>query len=248
MIFYIIKTGADNEKWKNSTKFFSIFTVSSFLLVLPYLSVMASFFTSFFTPNLLASSTLSNQIDHPLGFGLTYWSVYLLNRLLNLPVTNSFVSSASFFSILLVVASLILVYWKIGKFSRQVSAFDLALIMLLPLFALFLGYRIICEQFFVWLIPFLIILYVGGRIKNIYFWGLSTLALLYSVLNCPFPFFFLSLAPWYSNSILGVIHAIWAVEAMRITALGIIGSAFSVLLIILLARLIKGKKLERIES
>ena len=88
----------------------------------------------------------------------------------------------------------------------------------------------------------------GRANKKYLFLGFINISFALLGLDCSLPFFFLSLAPWYSNSILGVIHAIWAVEAMRITALGSIGSAFSVLLIILLARLIKGKKLERIES
>ena len=106
--------------------------------------------------------------------------------------------------------------------------------MLLPIIALFLSYRIICEQWFVWLLPFLIILYVGGRIKRSLFWGASAVALLYSVLNCPFPFFFLPLAPWYANSLLTIVYAIWAVEPVRIITLAILGFVFSILLILIL--------------
>ena len=88
--------------------------------------------------------------------------------------------------------------------------------MLLPVLALFLSYRIICEQFFVWALPFLVILCVGGRVKRAFYWGASIVTLLYAVLNCPLPFFFLPLAPWIGNSLLGMVYAFWAAEPVRI--------------------------------
>ena len=119
-------------------KFYSVFAALSFLLFLPYLGMIASFFTNYFLPNPTATGAVTNPIDSPLGFGLTYWSVYLLNRLIKLTVTSTFISVMSIVSIGLVTAALFLVYWRTSKLSFQKPAYDLAFIMLLPLFAFFL--------------------------------------------------------------------------------------------------------------
>ena len=177
--------------------------------------------------------------DNGGDFGLSYWALYMLNRLLNLPVTAGFISFVSTASIVLVAVGLGLVYWKTSKMTFQKPAYDLAFVMLLPVAALFLSYRIICEQFFVWAIPFLVILCVGGRVKEAFYWAASIVALLYAVLNCPLPFFFLPLAPRYTNILLDMVHAIWAVEPIRIVSLAVLGCVFSILLVFIIVQLSK---------
>ena len=196
----------------------------------------------------MASGAVANQINNPVAFGLSYWALYMLNRLLNLPVTAGFVSFVSTSSIVLLVAGLVLVYWKTSKIAFKKPAYDLALVMLLPVAALFLSYRIICEQFFIWAIPFLIILCIAGRVKITYYWGISIVALLYAVLNCPLPFFFLPLAPRYTGVLIGMIHAVWSVEPLRIVSLAILGFVFSILLIAVLFQLAKARNLKEIGS
>ena len=225
---YLFKSSPVEDRWKNWLKFFSVFTITTVLLFLPYLGKIPSFFTTNFLPNPAASGAEA--------FGLTYWSIYWLNQLINLPVTAGFISFAS--TVLLVVA-LVLVYWRTGKITFQKSTYDLTLVMLLPVFALFLSYRIICEQFFVWAIPFLVILCIGGRVKLAFYWAASMAALLYAVLNCPLPFFFLPLAPWYTNTLLGMAHVVYAIEPVRIVLLAILGCVFSILLIFMLLQLAK---------
>jgi hypothetical protein len=156
-----------------------------------------------------------------------------------LPVTAGFVSFLSVASVVLVVVALLLVYWRIGKMTFQKPTYDLAFVLLLPVFAFFLSYRIICEQFFVWALPFLVILCVGGRVKGALYWAASIVALLYAVLNCPLPFFFLPLAPWYTNTLLGMVYAVSAIETVRIVLLAVLGCVFSILLVFILAQLAK---------
>ena len=230
IVIYILRVNPVNVRVKNCLAFFSVFIAVSLLLFLPYLGQITSFFGGYFLPSPAASDAITDPVVNPLGFGLTYWSVYLLNRLINIPVSSEFFSFATLLSVLMVVVSLLLVFWKTRKLAINKPTYDLALMMLLPLIALFLSYRIICEQWFVWLLPFLVILYVGGRVKRSLFWGASAVALLYSVLNCPLPFFFLPLAPWYSNSLLTMVNAIWTVEPVRIITLAVLGCIFSVIL------------------
>jgi len=245
---YLFKLSPVGDRWKNCLKFFSVFTAATVLLFLPYFGTIESFFTSYFVSNPAASGTVANQVTNPVAFGLSYWSLYQLNRLLNLPVTAGFVSFVSMASIVLVAVALVLVYWRTVKITFQRPAYDLAFVMLLPVLALFLSYRIICEQFFVWAIPFLVILCVGGRVKEAFYWAASIVALLYAVLNCPLPFFFLPLAPRYTNILLDMVHAIWAVEPLRIVALAILGCVFSILLVVMLFQLAKTRDSKKIAA
>jgi hypothetical protein len=243
IIIYIQKTTGAEQKWKNSLTFISVFLVSILLVFLPYLSTIITFFSNYFLPTTITqtSGVIADQVNNPLGFGLTYWSLFLLNRIFNFALSSSAISFGSIFSILFFILSLALVYWKIMNFSPHDRAYDLAIIMFIPLAVLFLTYRIICEQFFVWLIPFFIILVIGGRIKPMFFWSISLIALLYATLNCPLPFFFLPLAPWGTTTLLGIANFMLSCEAIRISLLAFLGSAFSILLLIVLFALLRKK-------
>ena len=245
---YIFKLSPVEDRWKNSWKFFSVFTATTVLLFLPYLGMVESFFTSYFVSNPSTSGAVANQVTNPVAFGLSYWSLYQLNRLLNFPITAGFVSFVSTASIVLVAVALGLVYWRTVKMTFQRSAYDLALVMLLPVLALFLSYRIIAEQFFVWALPFLVLLCVGGRVKGAFYWAASIVALLYAVLNCPLPFFFLPLAPHYDGILLDMVHAIWTVESLRIVALALLGCVFSILLVVMLFQLARTRRNYNIAS
>jgi hypothetical protein len=238
--FYFLKTSPAGERLKNSVKFYSVFAVTSVLLFLPYLGAAVNFFTSFFVGSPVSNAAaVVNPVVEPLGFGLTYWSLYLLNRIFNLPVSAGVVSIMSVVSAVMAAVFLIVVYWKTSKLTFQKPAFDLGAAMLFSLLALFLSYRIICEQWFVWVLPFMIILCIGGRVKETIYWGTSLIAVLYSVLNCPLPFFFLPLAPWIGNNLLWMVYTIWTVEPIRIVLLAILGCVFSVIMLLALLKLNK---------
>ena len=112
---YLFKLSPVGDRWKNCLKFFSVFTAATVLLFLPYFGTIESFFTSYFVSNPAASGTVANQVTNPVAFGLSYWSLYQLNRLLNFPVTAGFISFVSIASIVLVAVALVLVYWRTVK-------------------------------------------------------------------------------------------------------------------------------------
>jgi len=236
---FLYKTSSAECKLKNSLKFFSVFSIATLLLFVPYFSKIISVFSGILAPNPVTSGAVTNPVSNPVGFGLTYWSLYLLNRLINLPVTSAFVSSVSIASIILVIAALGLVYWKTTKLTFAKPVYDLGLALLLPVFALFLSFRIINEQWFVWALPFLVILSVGGRVKGVFYWGASAVSLLYVVLNCPLPFFFLPLAPWFTNALLSLANFILTYDSTRIVLLVASGCVFSVLSVLMLFQIAK---------
>jgi len=243
---YIFRLSPVGDRWKNCLKFFSVFTGATVLLFIPYFGMIESFFTDYFLVHPTVSGVAPNHLTIAVAYGLSYWSVYSLHLLLNLPVSAEVISYVSIVSILLVALALVLVYWRTVKMHFQRPAYDLALALLLPVFALYLSYRIICEQFFIWAIPFMVILCVGGRIKGAFYWAASLVALLYVFLNCPLPFFFLPLAPWYTNALLGMIHAVWAVGTLRFVALAVLGCVFSILLVFMLFQLFTTRASQKI--
>ncbi|NLB76071.1 MAG: DUF2029 domain-containing protein [Crenarchaeota archaeon] len=233
IIIYLFKAYISGERRNSLLKFFGSFFGCSALIFLPYIDRSISFFSDFF----LFSAAAIDPVVEPLGFGLSYWSLFLLNRLFNLTITADFVSTMAVFSVLLVAVFVGVVYWRISKFSFKKPVFDLNLAFLLSLCALFLSYRVVCEQFFIWLIPMLIILYISGKVRGALYWGISLVALVYCLLNLPVPFFFLPLAPWIGNNLLSVVYAIWPLDSLRIIFLAIFGCLFSIILFYILSKL-----------
>jgi hypothetical protein len=82
----------------------------------------------------------------------------------------------------------------------------------------------------VWAVPFLVILCVAGYIRRGVFWWLSTFALVYAVLNCPLPFFFLPLSPLLSDSLVGMVQFVWLLDFLRAEVLVLVAIGFSLLL------------------
>jgi hypothetical protein len=239
---YIFRSSLVKDKWKSGFKFFSVFSIIAVLLSLPFIDRITRFFTNFIAPNI---GSITNPISNPIAFGLTYWSLYSLNRIINLPLTTIFATFASITSIIMGVVALILAYWKVDKIMFQKLEYDLTLVLLLPILALFLSFRIVCEQWFVWALPFLVILCVRGKVKGSLFWGASILGLLYACLNCPLPFFFLPLAPWIGNSLVNSANFLLSFEPIRIGLLAIIGCLFSLFLFLILFNFRKQSKIDR---
>ena len=227
LIFYIYKTSNPNMRKKDLGMFVGVFFGASLLLFLPYLGTAINFVADFF---LLGSGSTVHTIIPigPFSFGLTYWS---LTTYLNLDSGGIlFVSVAS---LALFVGTLLLAYWRSSKFTFKNPVIDLSMAMLFCTAALLLSYRIVCEQWAIWAIPFLVILCADGRLRKTVFAGLSAFALLYAVLNCPLPFFFLPLTPGATDTLLGMVYFIWWQESTRvwvlaISALHILSAAVSV--------------------
>lgn len=242
IIFYLYKTDITGKRKNSLLNFLGSFFGCSALIFLPYIDRSISFFSDFF----LFSAAAIDPVVEPLGFGLSYWSLFLLNRLFNLTIAADFVSIMAVFSVLLVAVFVSVAYWRISKFSFKKPAFDLNLAFLLSICALFLSYRVVCEQFFVWLIPMLIILYVSGKVRGVVYWSISLVALVYCLLNLPVPFFFLPLAPWTGDSLLSMVYALWPLESLRIVFLAILGCLFSIILLYILSRFRKDLKLREV--
>ena len=231
IIAYLLKTSEYPQKRKDCLTFLGAFFAVSILLFLPYLGSIQSFFTNFFLPTNQASAF--DPVSNPVGFGLTYWSLSLLDRIFTSALTLQATSILSLVSLAMTIVFVFVAYLKVAKMTVKKPDTNLVLMMALPVIALFLGYRVVCEQFFVWLIPFLIILCVKGRIKPILYWAASLVALLYATLNCPLPFFFLPLAPWYSNTLVKIANFSLSFEPLRISLLALLGTSFSILLIVM---------------
>jgi uncharacterized membrane protein len=245
LILYLYKTSNPAERKKNLSKFVGVFLGASLLLFLPYLGTAANFVADFF---LLGSGSTVHTIIPigPFSFGLTYWS----------PIAYLNLDSASilFFSVAslaLFVGTLLLVYWRSNKFTFKNPVIDLSMAMLFCTAALLLSYRIVCEQWVIWAIPFLVILCADGRIQKTVFAGLSAFALLYAMLNCPLPFFFLPLTPGATNTLLGMVYFIWWQESTRVWVLAISACVFSMLLFLSVVYLswksLKSAQLENVE-
>lgn len=235
--FYIYKFSSAGERLKNFGGFYGVFGVVSLLLFLPYLGAVASFIGDFF---LLGSGGAGLGVVTPLGpsvFGLTYWSA--LGSLLNASVISGFVTLISVVSLVLFVAFLVLAYWYSSRLSFKNPLFDLCVVMLFSVAAFFLSYRIVCEQWFVWALPFLVVLCVVGRIRKAFVWAISIVALLYVFMNCPVPFFFLPLSPWLSGELVGLVHFVWWIEPVRLGLLVVLAAVFSLLMLVFVWRLNK---------
>jgi hypothetical protein len=238
LAFYLYRSSAVSERWKNFAKFYGVFAGASLILFLPYLGTIEKFLISFSSLHIVGASVISPL--GPVGFGITYWSIYLLYQwVLNVSLSGGFIFLISLASLLLVAVSLGLVYWWISKLVFRNPTFDLSVAMLLSIFALFLSYRAIPEQYLTWALPFLIILIIGGRIRKAYYWAASSVALLYAVLNCPLPFFFLPLAPWATNTLLSMVHFIWWIGSLRFIILVALGCASSFMILLVSIKLIK---------
>lgn len=238
---YIVKSNSFDEKRKSCLKFLAAFFASSAVLFLPYFGLATGFLSGYFVAT--PSSSGADPIANPVGFGLTYWSVCLLGRFLDFAVNAELITIASVGSVVLVAVCMVIVYWRISKTTFANQTFDLGSTMVLPVLVLFLSYRIIPEQWFVWALPFLVILCVGGQVEGAFYWIASFIGLLYAVLNCPFPFFFLPLAPWHANTLLGMVQAFWEIDVQRILLLTTLGLVFSILVILVLLRLARFRRL-----
>jgi hypothetical protein len=234
------------SKYKTLGKFYFVFIAGLMLFVLPFMGEIANIFGILLVPSqVVVASFASNPVTNPLAFGLTYWSVFLLDRIVNIPLSGAFIF---LFSGLLVVISAALTFRKISKITFRRHEFDLVTSMLFCVLALFLSFRIVLEQWFIWALPFLIILRLGGRIKGTYYWGASLIALFYACLNCPLPFFFLPVAPWVGNSLVSMVKFLLSAEQIRIGLLAIMGCLFSFLLLLILFDINRLSKIDETAS
>ena len=232
MVFFILKENQTGKKLANLARF-CIPVLTAFLIFLTtYSSSIFSFIEGWFLPMVSAGQSISNPVEFPLGFGLTYWSISGVNRFTNLHLNTLIIVGAIVASTFLMISAVLYTYLKTTKVNFRKDELALSAVFLVTLFAVFLTTRIVNEQFFMWAIPFLVILVLCNKIKPSIYWGLSLIALLYSFLNCPLPFFFLALSPFATGSLSVIISGFLALDLIRIILLAVLGLLFSILLLI----------------
>jgi hypothetical protein len=233
---YLIKTSAPERKRKDPLKFFSVLSISSFILFLPYLGEFVSFIHNF------GATSAAPVGASGVPISLSYWSLFSLNLLIKNPAISSLANSTFIFSAVLAGVFLVYVYWRTSKLKFQDAASDLAGAMLLSVLALFLSYRLFCEQWLVWLLPLMVVFCVRGQIKSMVYWGASFVALAFVFLNCLLPFFFLPLAPWIGDALAAMATSLISVWSLRIVTLALLGTFFSALLLLLAHAIWRGNK------
>lgn len=242
IVIYFSKSSSGFNKRKNTAKFCVVLALTSLLLLGPYIGVPITL-SNFFIPNSLA---VTNPVVEPIGFGLTYWSIYLVNRLAIVPINVELVNFLSILSLVVAAISITLVYWKTSKLPFKKPSDYLIVTMLLTILAVFLSYRTICEQWIVWILPLLTVLCVKGWVKTKYYWGASVIALLYGILNCPLPLFFLPLSPWIGNGLLEMMYTMWTIEPVIIVTLILLGFLFSVLMLLVTLRIVRRQDFQEV--
>ena len=91
--------------------------------------------------------------------------------------------------------------------SFKAPVFDLCLAMLFCVAALFLSYRIICEQWFVWALPFLVVLAAAGRIRRVFVWGIISGCVAVCLFELSFAvFLFAPVALGCLDALVGLVH------------------------------------------
>ncbi len=220
---YLLKTSKSRAKGIHScARFYLIFLAVTFILFLPYLPTMGGFF----------SSAISVTSTGPLALGLTYWSV--------LHFAPTLVELATWVSVGVFVLLLTVVSWKISKVSFKRPPLDLVTTMLACLLVIFLSVRIMAEQYFMWVLPFIVILCVSGRVKTTMYWSLSSIAFFYSIFHPLLPFFLLAASPWIGGTLA------WMVGVFdfpgREIILVMLGILFSILILSLLLGLLFGRR------
>jgi Gpi18-like mannosyltransferase len=236
--FYILRTSAIGDRLKNLAKFYSVIIIPSILLLATFSGSITTFLTQVF---LAGSNAVTGIVTNPsansLGLGLTYWTLFGPDRLVNYPLTSVFVSTMMILSTALVLSFVTLSYLRISKMGFQKPAYDLSAALLFCVFAFFLSFRIIDEQYFVWALPFLIILFIETKIKTALYWFASFIALFYVILNCPLPLFFLPLSPWAANSLVSFLQIFRSIQTIRVILLAILGCLFSAVTIFALIQI-----------
>jgi len=173
-------------------RYLAIFTAFLLILLLPAISKSLSF----------SQGLLGGPSDPGAGgFGLTFWSVLLMT-----PLDPSYVVVTSN---LIVIVFLAVTYLQAARSKFNGGLLSLAAFQLCSIFSIFAGFRFVCEQFFVWALPYMVILGVVGKVKIKDYWVLSMIALAYSLIHgINAVFFFLPTWPWLGGILLSAVRLI----------------------------------------
>jgi hypothetical protein len=172
----------------------------------------------------------------PSGYGLTYWSLSLI-----WPIGRAAVPlSLSVSAILLLV-----VYAKHWQLRGSHDVEGIVAVFLASISAIFLGFRLVAENYVVWLVPLMAILVVYNRLEGILFWGTSLLAFVFSITNSLLPFYLLPVEPWIGAQLAAIVGWVSSYRIMPAGAfqaglsvgtvtISAMGTGFSILMVLVL--------------
>jgi GPI transamidase subunit PIG-U len=178
MLLLVWRRGERNA----SLKFVLSSALTGLILFVPLLGRATSVFTSL---TLAGSSPVATLYP-----GLSFWTA----------VTTAFPSfnQAALSTVLLIPALGFVYYWS--WHNRKSDDVIVNLIMMaLPILMLLLLYRWVGENFFVWILPFLSIIFVNDSRGKKFYWLISLTALVSSVTDSLLPYYLLPLAPWIGD-------------------------------------------------
>jgi hypothetical protein len=184
ILVYLWKT---NRSIMTLLRYLLLAVAVTLLLFVPILEVVPGF----------TRQTFLGAGTGPFGFGLTYWSIALI-----FSIPSELVIGVSLFVLAL---GLGLVYRRTLSLSFLRPEEQLASSMLCPILVFFIAYRIVPEQFIVWILPFMIVLVLENKIRGIYFSAVWSLAFLHSITQLSLPFFMLPTEPWLSPFLVSIV-------------------------------------------
>jgi len=222
------------------------FTLASLVIFLPAARWVPHFVRLF----LYASEYPGVPVS--VGRGLTYWSFALAYEV--------DATAASVVSMLLVFISVAMVYAMASKTSSAESTLWLMPVCLSSLATVFLTYRVINEQYFVWIVPLLAVLVARKHVSRVFFYALTIVAMAYSLANCVAPFCMLPLSAWIPDFLVLLLRMVqpWRIRTSEPSdprylpapvfgslLLAALGTSFSILLAVLVWRLLFKQRVER---
>jgi hypothetical protein len=212
-----------------------ILTVGSTILFLPW--ALSGFFTEYYGVHVSAPPPAENPAE---TFGLTYWSFA--------PFTSISGTDAHIISLFTLAALTVAMVALIARKLTFGGVRELFLWELVAISVIFLSWTTVDEQWFVWLLPFLVLLFAGKVIDFSKLISLSLLSLGYSFVNSQFVAFFAQLYIYNPNGFLTFARDVVTFAAVRLPLMAILGVAFSVALVYWLYEAYKRSQVSARES
>lgn len=198
----------------------AVFVGATLLLFSPFLSQAISHNSGMLNPS-------GNPAQNPsLTYGLTYWSVAPLTLISGAMVTMTSIVVLIVLGIVISVMTIL----KLRTTQNSLFFWELASISVV-----FLSYPRINEQWFVWLLPFLILL-SAKSIDRLLVLYLSILALAYSLVSSMFVSFFIPMYHYVQEGLINAAQSVLFLSYYRLYAMSILGIVFSILLATTLVR------------
>ena len=221
-VLHVKRSSAPGTFLRNSSLLMGGFLVTGFVSYAEYLGQIGTFLGSVVaSPNFTANF---NRAGLPPGFGLTYWSL------------SSIIPMGGFIVPLSITASIILlgyVYYFLARQKFAEPLLELCASSVMVISAVLLTFRFVGENFVVWIMPFLSILVVCGRVRNKLFWSLSGIALFFSITNSLLPFYMLPDVPWIGGTLSQVMTVLQPYRSQAAGGTGLTSAAGSLYLVFL---------------